>query len=128
ARLPLVRQGRAPPAHARRPRRGARAFPRRPDRSTAVILRGPDELLSPLCEALRDAPAEEADIHLHRRRAAITRFSHSSIHQNALSDETHVRVRAIVGRAVGGVERNSLAVTDSRGSQAGPGGVARAAG
>src|SRR5439155_1723139 len=123
ARLPLLRLGRAPSAHARGPRRGARPFPRRPDRSPAVILRGPDELLSPLREALRDTPADEADIHLHRRRAAITRYSHSSIHQNALSDETHVRVRAIVGRAVGVVESNSLDVTDLRRSL---GGAARA--
>ena len=91
-----------------------------------MILRGPDELLSPLREALRDAPADEADIHLHRRRAAITRYSHSSIHQNALSDETHVRVRAIVGRAVGVVESNSLDVTDLRRSLAGAAELARA--
>ena len=91
-----------------------------------MILRGPDELLSPLREALRDTPADEADIHLHRRRAAITRYSHSSIHQNALSDETHVRVRAIVGRAVGVVESNSLAVTDLRRSLAGAAELARA--
>ena len=91
-----------------------------------MILRGPDELLSPLREALRDTPADEADIHLHRRRAAITRYSHSSIHQNALSDETHVRVRAIVGRAVGVVESNSLAVTDLGRSLAGAAELARA--
>src|SRR5438105_14826136 len=85
----------------------------------ATVLRGEDAILAPLREALQDVAADEADIHLHRRRAAITRYSHSSIHQNALSDETHVRVRAIVGRAVGVVESNSLAVTDLRRSLAG---------
>lgn len=65
-------------------------------------------------EALRGAPADEADVHAHRRRAAITRYSHSSIHQNASSDETHVRVRAIVGKAVGVVSTNSLEVADLR--------------
>src|SRR5439155_1689344 len=95
ARLPLLRQGRAPSAHARGPRRGARPFPRRPDRSPAVILRGPDELLSPLREALRDTPADEADIHLHRRRAAITRYSHSSIHQNALTEDAVANTRGV---------------------------------
>ncbi|HEY4746757.1 MAG TPA: hypothetical protein VIH38_04300, partial [Steroidobacteraceae bacterium] len=66
-----------------------------------MTLLGTDRLLAPLRQALRDAPADEADIHVHRRRAAITRYSHSSIHQNAVSDETHATLRAIVGKAVG---------------------------
>jgi PmbA protein len=76
-----------------------------------VSLLGADRLLGPTREALRDAPADEADIHVHRRRAAITRYSHSSIHQNAVSDETHATVRAIVGGAVGVVSTNSLDVS-----------------
>jgi len=79
-----------------------------------VTLFGADRLLAPLREALRDIPADEADIHVHRRRAAITRYSHSSIHQNAVSDETHATVRAIVGKAVGIVTTNSLAPSDLR--------------
>jgi PmbA protein len=79
-----------------------------------VSLFGADRLLAPMRDALRHAPADEADIHVHRRRAAITRYSHSSIHQNAVSDETHATVRAIVGRAVGVVTTNSLDVTDLR--------------
>ena len=75
---------------------------------------GVDRLLAPAREALREVPADEADIHVHRRRAAITRYSHSSIHQNAVSDETHATVRAIVARAVGVVSTNSLAVADLR--------------
>jgi predicted Zn-dependent protease len=51
---------------------------------------------------------------VHRRRAAITRYSHSSIHQNALSDETHATVRTIVGRKIGVVSTNSLDVSDLR--------------
>ena len=73
-----------------------------------MTLLGQDQLLAPLRRALRDVPADEADIHVHRRRAAITRYAHSSIHQNAVSDETHATVRAIVGRAVGIVTTNSL--------------------
>jgi predicted Zn-dependent protease len=91
-----------------------------------VILRGPDELLSPLRDALRDAPCDEADIHVHRRRAAITRYAWSSIHQNGLSDETHVRARAIVGRALGVVETNSLDVRELRRSLATAAELARA--
>jgi len=79
-----------------------------------VTLLGADRLLAPLRQALRDVPADEADIHVHRRRAAITRYSHSSIHQNAVSDETHATVRAIVGRAVGIVTTNSLEASDLR--------------
>ena len=91
-----------------------------------MTLRGADALLTPLREALRDAPADEADAYVHRRRAAITRYSHSSIHQNALSDETAVRLRAIVGRAVGVVTTNSLAVSDLRRALADAAALARA--
>src|SRR5438093_12125873 len=73
-----------------------------------MTLLGADALLGPIREALRGVQADEADAHMHRRRAAISRYSHSSIHQNALSDETHVRVRAIVGKAVGVATTNSL--------------------
>ncbi len=79
-----------------------------------MTLLGTDRLLAPLREALSNVPADEADIHVHRRRAAITRYSHSSIHQNAVSDETHATVRAIVGQAVGIVTTNSLAPSDLR--------------
>jgi PmbA protein len=78
------------------------------------MLLGADGLLGPIREALRDVQADEADAHVHRRRAAVSRYSHSSIHQNAVSDETHVRVRTIVGKAVGVVTTNSLAVADVR--------------
>src|SRR5207302_1056554 len=77
-------------------------------------LLGADRLLAPAREPLRDVPADEADIYVHRRRAAITRYSRSSIHQNAVSDETHATVRAIVGKAVGIVTTNSLAPPDLR--------------
>ena len=79
-----------------------------------MTLLGEDRLLAPLRQALRDVPADDADIHVHRRRAAITRYAHSSIHQNALSDETHATVRAIVGKAVGVVTTNSLEPSDLR--------------
>ncbi|HEX9496773.1 MAG TPA: hypothetical protein VGA38_13525, partial [Candidatus Limnocylindria bacterium] len=62
---------------------------------------GPDALLDPLQKALTDSGLGEAELWVHRRHAAITRYSHSSIHQNAVSDETHVHARAIVGSAAG---------------------------
>ena len=69
---------------------------------------GPDALLAPLQQALKDGGLAEADLWVHRRRAAVTRYSHSSIHQNAVSDETHVHARAIIGSAVGATSGNSL--------------------
>src|SRR2546427_8345039 len=91
-----------------------------------MTLLGADALLGPIREALRGVQADEADAHVHRRRAAISRYSHSSIHQNAVSDETHVRVRAIVGKAVGVVTTNSLAVADVRRALADAAALARA--
>ena len=73
-----------------------------------MTLLGRDALLDPLRAALRGVPAEEAEIWAHRRRAAITRYARSRIHQNALSDELHVHARAVVGRAVGVVTTNAL--------------------
>ena len=69
---------------------------------------GADALLAPLRAALTASGLGEADLWVHRRRAAITRYAHSSIHQNAVSDETHVHARAIVGSAVGTASGNSL--------------------
>jgi len=72
------------------------------------VILGPDALLAPLHAALKESGLDEADLWVHRRRAAITRYSHSSIHQNAVSDETHVHARAIVGSAIGSASGNSL--------------------
>src|SRR5438105_15302349 len=94
----------------------------------ATVLRGEDAILAPLREALQDVAADEADIHVHRRGAAVTRYSQSSIHQNALSDETHVRVRAIVGKAVGAVTTNSLEAADLRRALADAAALVRASG
>jgi len=91
-----------------------------------MTLLGADALLGPIREALRGVQADEADAHVHFRRAAISRYSHSSIHQNAVSDETHVRVRAIVGKAVGVVTTNSLAIADLRRALADAAALARA--
>ena len=63
---------------------------------------------------MTDSGLDEADLWVHRRQAAVTRYSHSSIHQNAVSDETHVHARAIVGSAIGATSGNSLAAGDLR--------------
>src|SRR2546429_7195690 len=91
-----------------------------------MTLLGADALLGPIREALRGVQADEADAQVHRRRAAISRYSHSSIHQNAISDETHATVRAIVGKAVGIMTTNSLVPSDLRRALADAASLARA--
>src|SRR3989475_12965144 len=91
-----------------------------------MTLLGADALLQPFREAPRGFQADEAEAEWHRRPAAISRYPHSSIHQNAVSDETHVRVRAIVGKAVGVVTTNSLTVADVRRALADAAALARA--
>ena len=78
------------------------------------MILGPDALLAPLRAALAASGLDEADLWVHRREASITRYAHSSIHQSAVSDETHVHARAIVGSAVGATSGNSLAPADLR--------------
>jgi len=71
-------------------------------------LLGADALLGALRAALRDAPADECELWVHRRRSAITRYARSQIHQNALADELHAQARAVVRGAVGIVTTNGL--------------------
>jgi len=79
-----------------------------------MMVRGRDAVLAPLQNALRDAKADEAEIHVHRRRSAITRYAKNEIHQNAVADETNVQARVVVGRAVGIATANSLRPADLR--------------
>jgi len=44
-------------------------------------------MLSPLQAALRDAKGDEAELWVHRRRSAITRYAKNEIHQNAVADD-----------------------------------------
>src|SRR5204863_7364647 len=85
----------------------AAAADRRGLRVSGPLL-GPDALLEPLRAALRGAPGDGAELWAHRRRAAITRYARSQIHQNALCDEIHVRARVAIGAAFGSVTTNGL--------------------
>ena len=67
---------------------------------------GRDALLSPLQAALATPEGDGAELWVHRRRAAITRYSHSSIHQNALSDDLEIRASVAVGDRVGSATGN----------------------
>src|SRR3989442_6250055 len=90
------------------------------------LARGADAMLAPLRDALRGVQAAAPDTPPHRPHAAFTRYARSSIHQNAVSDETHVRVRAVVGKAVGIVSLNSLDAAELRDALATAAALARA--
>ena len=76
---------------------------------------GADALLGPLGAALAAPEGDAAELWVHRRRAAVTRYSHSSIHQNALFDDLEIRASVAVGDRVGTASGNSLAAADLRG-------------
>jgi PmbA protein len=79
-----------------------------------VTVRGRDAMLGPLAAALRDVKAEEAELWVHRRRSAISRYAKNEIHQNAVADETHVQARVVIGKAMGIASANSLDPADLR--------------
>jgi len=71
-------------------------------------------MLTPLHDALREVKADEAELWVHRRRSAITRYAKNEIHQNAVADETCVQARVVIGKAVGIASANSLEPADLR--------------
>ena len=73
-----------------------------------MTARGRDAMLAPLVDALRETKADEAELWVHRRRSAITRYAKNQVHQNAVADETQVQARAVVANAVGIASGNSL--------------------
>jgi PmbA protein len=75
---------------------------------------GREALLTPLQKALGDAKADEAELWVHRRRSAITRYAKNESHQNALADETYVQARVVIGNAMGIASANSLEPADLR--------------
>jgi PmbA protein len=77
-----------------------------------VTVRGRDAMLGPLGVALRDVKADEAELWVHRRRSAISRYAKNEIHQNAVADETHVQARVVIGKAMGIASANSLDPAD----------------
>jgi PmbA protein len=79
-----------------------------------VTVHGRDAMLGPLGAALRDVKADEAELWVHRRRSAISRYAKNEIHQNAVADETHVQARVVIGKAMGIASANSLEPADLR--------------
>ena len=79
-----------------------------------MTVRGRDAMLGPLEVALRGVKADEAELWVHRRRSAISRYAKNEIHQNAVADETHVQARVVIGKAMGIASANSLDPVDLR--------------
>ena len=79
-----------------------------------MTVRGREAMLEPLEVALRGAKAAEAELWVHRRRSAITRYAKNEIHQNAVADETRVQARVVIGNAMGIASANSLDPADLR--------------
>jgi PmbA protein len=79
-----------------------------------MSVRGQSAMLGPLQVALRDVRADEAELWVHRRRSAITRYAKNEIHQNAVADETHVQARVVVGKRLGIASANSQDPADLR--------------
>ena len=79
-----------------------------------MTARGRDAMLAPLQDALRDVKADEAELWVHRRRSAISRYAKNEIHQNAVADETHVQARVVIGKAMGIASANSQDPADLR--------------
>jgi predicted Zn-dependent protease len=79
---------------------------------------GREALLAPLQSALKDAKGD-AELWVHRRRSAITRYAKNESHQNALADETFVQARVVFKNAVGVASANSLEPGDLRALLAG---------
>jgi PmbA protein len=79
-----------------------------------VTARGRDAMLTPLEDALRDVKGGDAELWVHRRRSAVTRYAKDQIHQNAVADETHVQARVVSGNAMGIASANSLDPADLR--------------
>ena len=69
---------------------------------------GADALLAPLRAALATPEGDGAELWIHRRRAAITRYSRASIHQNARSDDLEIRASVAIGDRMGTATGNSL--------------------
>jgi predicted Zn-dependent protease len=69
---------------------------------------GADALQAPLHAALATPEGDGAELWVHRRRAAITRYADGGIHQNALSDDLTVRATVAVDGRVGSASGNAL--------------------
>jgi PmbA protein len=72
------------------------------------ILRGEKELRALADAALRASTADETEVFLNVRGIALTRYANAFIHQNVVSTEVTVRVRAVRGKRVALISSDRL--------------------
>src|SRR5438093_10481758 len=64
------------------------------------VLRGEKELRALADAAMKASTADETEVFLTARTNALTRYANAYIHQNVVSTEAGVRVRAVKGKRV----------------------------
>lgn len=72
------------------------------------VLRGEKDLRALADAAIRASGAEQTEVLLEARTVALTRYANAFIHQNVVSTEARVRVRATKGRRVAVISTDRL--------------------
>lgn len=75
-------------------------------------MRGMDQVLDTLSQALAGAPGDEADLVYVGGRSGTTRFAQSSIHQNTVESSDSIFARVCVGKRIGVVSATSFTRED----------------
>ncbi len=75
-------------------------------------MRGKDQVLNTLSQALQDAPGDEADLVYVGGRSGTTRFAHSGIHQNTVETSDAIFARVCLGKRIGVVSATSFTRED----------------
>ena len=73
-----------------------------------TVLRGESELRALADAALVASGADETEVYLEARTNALTRYANAFIHQNVVSTEARVRVRAVKGKRVAVISSDRL--------------------
>ncbi len=75
-------------------------------------MRGRDQVLNTLSQALQGAPGDEADLVYVGGRSGTTRFAHSGIHQNTVESGDSIFARVCLGKRIGVVSATSFTRED----------------
>lgn len=69
---------------------------------------GPDKVRAIAAQVLSFSKADQTEVILELRDAALTRFANSAIHQNVAESDTQARVRVVYGKKIGVATTNDL--------------------
>src|SRR5215212_5470485 len=107
-----LRQGRARPGRACRPRLLGRSVPRRAGRCRQVVTNGrvdgPLSIADRAVALAAAAGAHEVEAVVSVERAQLTRFANSEIHQNVAETNGSLNLRVAIGKRVGVAASNRL--------------------